>query len=102
MLSNDIFNCDGSIQSYSIAYAGLVNSTDIGYEVGLISEERYEKFLRKKAEIEKEIERLKNTNIKPNEENNAFLEKRGTTPLLSGTKMADLLKILMLVQWNMV
>lgn len=66
--------------------------TDIGYEVGLISEERYEKFLRKKAEIEKEIERLKNTNIKPNEENNAFLEKRGTTPLLSGTKMADLLK----------
>lgn len=66
--------------------------TEFGHEIGLISEERYQKFLQKKAEIEKEIERLKNTNIKPNEENNAILEKRGTTPISAGTKLSDLLK----------
>ena len=37
--------------------------TEIGYEIGLISEERYEKFLEKKSLIEKEIERLKTTNF---------------------------------------
>ena len=66
--------------------------TEIGHDVGLISEERYAKFLEKKAQIEKEIERLKTTNIKPNAENNAILEKRGTTPITAGTKMSDLLK----------
>lgn len=66
--------------------------TEIGHEVGLISEERYEKFLEKKAQIEAEVERLKNTNIKPNEENNSVLVTRGTTPITSGTKMSDLLK----------
>ena len=66
--------------------------TEIGHEVGLISDERYERFLHKKEQIEKEIERLKTTNIKPNEENNAVLVKCGTTPITAGTKMADLLK----------
>lgn len=66
--------------------------TEIGHEVGLISEERYEKFLEKKAQIEAEVERLKNTNIKPNEENNSVLVTRGTMPITSGTKMSDLLK----------
>ena len=66
--------------------------TEIGHSVGLISDERYEKFLNKKAEIAKEIERLKTTNIKPNEENNAILQKNGATPITAGTKLADLLK----------
>ena len=66
--------------------------TEIGHEVGLISDERYEKFLNKKAEIEKEIERLKNTNVKPTEENNKILEKFGTTSITAGTKLSDLLK----------
>ncbi len=66
--------------------------TEIGHAVGLISEERYARFLEKKAQIEREVERLKTTNIKPNKENNAILEKCGTTPISFGTKLADLLK----------
>ncbi len=66
--------------------------TKIGHDVGLISDERYARFLEKKVQIEKEVERLKTTNIKPNQENNAVLEKCGTTPIAFGTKMSDLLK----------
>ncbi len=66
--------------------------TQIGYEVGLISEERYRKFLEKKAQIEQEVERLKTLIIKPSEETNRILEKCGTTPISTGTKMSDLLK----------
>lgn len=66
--------------------------TQIGYEVGLISEERYRKFLEKKAQIEQEVERLKTLIIKPSEEINCVLEKCGTTPISTGTKMSDLLK----------
>ena len=66
--------------------------TQTGYEIGLISEERYQKFLKKKADIEKEIERLKTTNVKPNEETNAFLRKYNTTEITAGVKIAELLK----------
>ena len=66
--------------------------TEIGYDIGLISEERYKKFVIKKENIEKEIERLKNTVVKPTKEVNNFLESQGTTPLSTGSKLADLLK----------
>ena len=66
--------------------------TEIGHNVGLISDERYERFLVKKANIEKEIERLKNTIVRPTEKVNEFLEEHGTTPLNNGYKMAELLK----------
>ena len=66
--------------------------TEIGHDVGLISDERYERFLAKKANIEKEIERLKNKVVRPTEKVNKFLEEHGTTPLNTGSKMADLLK----------
>ena len=66
--------------------------TKIGHEVGLISEERYQKFLTKKANIEKEIDRIKNTTIKPTEEVNNVLKKCGTTPIKSGVKLSELLK----------
>ncbi len=66
--------------------------TEIGYKVGLISEERYKNFLNKKKKIEEEIERLKTTNIKPNEENNKFLREHGTTEIIVGTKLSELLK----------
>ena len=66
--------------------------TEIGHEVGLISEERYKKFLNKKANIEKEIDRLENLVVKPTEEVNNLLVKYGTTALSTGTKMAELLK----------
>ena len=66
--------------------------TELGHEIGLISEERYQRFLKKKENIEKEIERLKTTNVKPNEETNAFLRKCGTTEISAGMKLSELLK----------
>ena len=66
--------------------------TEIGHDIGLISDERYKRFLDKKDKIEKEIERIKATNVKPNSKTNEFLVSRGTTPILGGTKLADLLK----------
>ena len=65
---------------------------EIGYKVGLISQERYNNFLKKKENIEKEIERIKTTNIKPNEKNNEFLRKHNSSEITAGTKIAELLK----------
>ena len=66
--------------------------TEIGHEVGLISEERYQKFLIKKQQIEKEIERLENTTIKPTEKVNEFLQNHNSSPLTTGAKLAELLR----------
>ena len=66
--------------------------TEIGHDVGLISEERYQRFLNKKKNIEKEINRLKSTVVKPTEEVNEFLESHGTSKLTTGSKLAELLK----------
>ncbi len=66
--------------------------TDIGHEVGLISDERYGKFVEKRKNIIKEIKRLKSTVVKPTEVVNNLLINCGTTPLSTGTKMAELLK----------
>ncbi len=66
--------------------------TPIGYDIGLISEDRYNNFLKKQKMIEEEIKRLNNTSIKPNEENNSYLEKLNSSKLQTGIKMSDLLK----------
>ena len=66
--------------------------TEIGYDVGLISKERYEKFLEKKRKIEKEIDRVEKTVIKPTETVNEFLEKNNSSKISSGVKLADLLR----------
>jgi len=66
--------------------------TEKGYEIGLISEERYNKFLEKRNNVEKEVERVKNTTIKPTEEVNKILESKGTTKITTGVKLADLIK----------
>ena len=66
--------------------------TEIGHDVGLISDERYERFLNKKVNIEKEVERLKNTIVRPTKEVNELLVKYGTSELTTGTKMSELLK----------
>ena len=66
--------------------------TEIGYEIGLISEERYNKFLKKKNEIEKEKIRLQETVVKPTKEVNEFLRKQGTAELTTGSKLSELLK----------
>ena len=66
--------------------------TKIGYEIGLISEERYQKFLKKYENISKEIERVKNTVIRPSQEVNQLLQKYETTEITTGVKLADLVK----------
>ena len=66
--------------------------TEIGHDVGLISDERYERFLKKKENIEREVNRLKNTIVKPTKEVNELLAKYGTSELNNGSKMSELLK----------
>ena len=66
--------------------------TEIGHEVGLISDDRYDKFSINKKAIEDEVERLRNVVVKPTEINNNHLESIGTTRITTGFKMADLLK----------
>ena len=66
--------------------------TPIGHEIGLISDERYEKFLNKRKNIEEEIKRLEKLIVKPEEKVNKLLKKAGTSILTNGTKMSELLK----------
>ncbi len=66
--------------------------TDIGHEVGLISDERYEKFKEKREKIYKEIERIKKTTIKPTSEVNEVLTKLGSSNINNGVKLGDLLR----------
>lgn len=66
--------------------------TEIGHEVGLISDERYEKTLKKKQMIQEEIERLRSVKITPTEENNRTLEKMETAPINTPFTLEDLLK----------
>lgn len=65
---------------------------EIGHENGLISDERYNRFLVKKEHVFNEIDRLKTTTIKPTEEVNKVLTKYGSSNINVGIKMADLLK----------
>lgn len=66
--------------------------TEIGHDVGLINDERYNKFIKKKENIEREIKRLKNIIVKPTEKVNKLLKRYNTSELTTGTKMAELLK----------
>ena len=66
--------------------------TDIGYEIGLISENRYNNFCKKREDISKEIERLRTTTIKPTVEVNEFLKANNSSTLSGGIKLIDLLK----------
>lgn len=66
--------------------------TQKGYEVGLISEERYKAFCKKKEKIEKEIERLRTKTIKPTEKVNKYLESINSSALSTGIKAIELLK----------
>lgn len=66
--------------------------TELGHEIGLISRERYEKFLDKKIAINAEVDRLRTTSIKPNDEVNSLLESLGSSPINTGVKLSDLIK----------
>ena len=69
-----------------------IRLTKIGYEVGLIDEERYQKLLKKEEMIEKEIERVEHTNVGTTEAVQALLESYESTPLTSGTTLAELIR----------
>ena len=66
--------------------------TKIGYDVGLISEDRYKRFLDKKDRIEKEIKRLNSIIIKPKEDINRILRENETTEITTGVRLSELLK----------
>ena len=66
--------------------------TKTGYEVGLIDEERYQNLLRKEQMIDAEIERVERTNIGISEKVQKVLESFGSTPLNSGTTLAELIR----------
>lgn len=64
----------------------------IGYEVGLISEERYQRLLVKEEKIKKEIERVNHTNIGTSDDVQSLLKSLNSTPLISGIKLAELIR----------
>lgn len=66
--------------------------TKIGYEIGLISENQYQRLLEKEKAIETEIKRLETTNIGASKEVQEFLEENGSTPLKTGTTLAELVR----------
>ncbi len=64
----------------------------IGRRIGLLSEERYQNMLQKYALVEQEKHRVQHTNLAPSEALNALLTERGTAPLSTGCKVADLIR----------
>ncbi len=66
--------------------------TQKGYEVGLVKEERYQKFVEKRRQIDEEMERLKHVFVGTSEKVQAILESKGSTLLKSGVSLAELLK----------
>ena len=69
-----------------------IRLTKIGYEVGLIDEERYQKLLKKEKMIEEETERVKHANVGTSEKVQEVLKSYGSTPLTSGTTVAELIR----------
>ncbi len=66
--------------------------TKIGYEIGLVSEERYEHLKEKEKMIAAEIERVNHVNIGTSEKVQKILEQHGSTALVSGTTLAELIR----------
>lgn len=66
--------------------------SEIGHRVGLVSDEMYEKVCNKKRLIEEEIDRLNKINVGANPKMQEFLEAHNSTPLKTGTTLAELIK----------
>lgn len=66
--------------------------TEMGYKLGLVSEEAHEALLTKIREIKQETERVNSTSLAPSEELNRALEQAGTAPLKTGCRISELLK----------
>ena len=66
--------------------------TEYGYRIGLIHEERYQKFLEKVDIIDKEMKRLCKVTISPSEQLNELLVSRETSPIITGIRAVELLR----------
>lgn len=66
--------------------------TRIGYETGLVSEDRYRHLLKKEEQIAAEVKRLEHAYVGSSGPVQALLEKLGSTPLASGTSLAELIR----------
>lgn len=66
--------------------------TPLGYEIGLVSREKFNRYLEKRRFIEEERKRVEKKVIPPSEKFNQLLVSRGTAPIVSGMRMSELLK----------
>lgn len=69
-----------------------IRLTPTGYEIGLISQERYNKFLHKQELIKQEYDRIKNLSISLSDDLQHILVSRGTAPMKTGCKMIELIR----------
>ena len=69
-----------------------IRLSKIGYEVGLISEERYQRLLEKERQIDEEIDRLKNIHVGANAKVQEFLVRNGSTPLQTSANLAEIIR----------
>ncbi len=66
--------------------------TEIGYEVGLVSEEKHKRLIKKKELIKSELKRIESTGLAPSEELNKALVSRGTSAMTTGARLIDLIR----------
>ena len=64
----------------------------VGYEIGLLSNEKYNAFLKRKALKDAEVERVESVFLAPSEELNKLLEEKGTVPIKTGVRLSDLIR----------
>ena len=69
-----------------------IRLTKIGYDIGLISEERYQRLIEKEKQIDEEIKRLKNIHIGANAKVQDFLVRNGSTPLQTSANLAEIIR----------
>lgn len=66
--------------------------TEKGYKIGLVSPEKYERYLYRKENIERELKRIKEVKINPNEKNNKIIESLGSTPIKTLLSLEELIR----------
>ena len=64
----------------------------VGFEIGLLSDEKYNAFLKRKALKDAEVERVESVFLAPSEELNKLLEEKGTVPIKTGVRLSDLIR----------
>ena len=69
-----------------------IRLTKIGYDIGLISEERYQRLIEKEKQIDEEIKRLKNIHIGANAKVQDFLVRNGSTPLQTSANLVEIIR----------